>query len=126
MTSSLVSEELQPTPTPSPPRPVTGLAVVGLVLAVIGIAMTVGAALRLRDYNDNGVISTILGVVFVVLSLYPLWPAILAFGHGARRAALLKDDELVPARRVAAAGREEAQIAMGYAAGVIILSGILL
>ena len=39
--SSLVNEELQPTPTPSQPRPVSGLAAVGLVLAVIGIAMTV-------------------------------------------------------------------------------------
>jgi len=124
--SSLVNEELQPTPTPSQPRPVSGLAAVGLVLAVIGIAMTVTAALRLRDYNDNGVISTILGIIFVVCSLYPLWPTFRAFQHGARRTALLKDDQLVPARRVAAAGREEAQIAMGYAAGVVILSGILL
>jgi polar amino acid transport system permease protein len=127
MTSSgLVNEELQPSPTPSQPRPVTGLAVVGLVMAVIGVAMTVGAALRLRDYNSNGVISTLIGVVFVVVSLYPLWPAYKAFGHGTQRNKLLADDQLVSARRVAAAGREEAQIAMGYAAGIIILSGILL
>jgi polar amino acid transport system permease protein len=127
MTSSgLVSEELQPSPTPSQPRPVTGLAVVGLAMAIVGIAMTVGAALRLRDYNGNGVISTLIGVVFVLVSLYPLWPAYLAFGHTTQRSKLLADDQLVPARRVAAAGREEAQIAMGYAAGIIILAGVLL
>jgi polar amino acid transport system permease protein len=124
--TGLVNEEIQPSPAPSQPRPVTGLAVVGLALAVIGIAMTVGVALRLRDYNGNGIISTLIGVVFVVISLYPLWPAYKAFGHGAQRAKLLADNQLVAARRVAAAGREEAQIAMGYAAGVVILAGILL
>jgi polar amino acid transport system permease protein len=127
MTSSgLVNDELQPSPTPSRPRQVTGPAVVGLALAVVGIAMTVVAAQRLRDYNGNGLVSTVIGVVFVVLSLYPLWPAFRAFGHASRRASLLRDEKLVASRRVAAAGREEAQIAMGYAAGVILLSGVLL
>ena len=124
--SGLVTEELQPSPPPSQPRPVVGLATVGLLLGVVGVAMTVAAALRLRDYNGGGVISTVVGVVLVVLSLYPLWPAFRAFGHGAKRTALLKDDQLVAARRVAAAGREEAQIAMGYAAAAIIVSGLLL
>jgi polar amino acid transport system permease protein len=127
MTSSgLVTEELQPSPTPSQPRTVTGLAVVGLALAIVGIAICIAAAIRLRDFNDNGIVSTIVGVVLVLASLYPLRPAILAFGGDAQRSRLLKDDQLVPARRAAAAAREEAQIAMGYAAAAIIVGGLLL
>jgi polar amino acid transport system permease protein len=124
--SSLVSEELQPTPTPSEPRPVAGLAVVGLVMTVVGIGLMTLAASRLRDYNGGGVLSTGVGAVLVLLSVYPLWPSFLAFRGAAERASLLKDDQLVPARRAAAAGREEAQIALGYAAAAIILAGILL
>ena len=125
-TSHLVTEELQPSPTPSRPRPVAGLAVVGLVLAILGIAMMVVAAQRLRAYNSNGIVSTIIGAVFVIVSLYPLWPSFLAFTGDRERARLLKDDQLVPARRASAAAREEAQIAMGYAAAAIIVAGLLL
>jgi polar amino acid transport system permease protein len=124
--SGLVSDELQPTPTPSPPRPLTGLAVAGLVMALVGVALVVLAALRLRDYNGGGIVSTIVGVVLVVASLYPLWPSFRSFASDRERAALLRDDKLVPARRASAAGREEAQIAMGYAAAAIIVAGLLL
>jgi polar amino acid transport system permease protein len=124
--SGLVSEEVQPSPTPSPPRPVAGLAVTGLLLALVGIAMMVGAAIRLRDYNNGGIVSTVVGAAFVIASLYPLWPTFLSFAAARERASLLRDDQLVPARRSAAAGREEAQIAMGYAAAAIIVAGLLL
>jgi polar amino acid transport system permease protein len=124
--SGLVSDELQPTPTPSPPRPLTGLAAAGLVMTVVGVALVVLAALRLRDYNDGGLVSTLVGVVLVVASLYPLWPSFRSFAADRERAALLRDDKLVPARRASAAGREEAQIAMGYAAAAIIVAGLLL
>lgn len=124
--TGLVTDELQASPTPSQPRPVVGLAVVGLVLALVGITLTVTAALRLRDYNSDGVISTIVGAVLVLLSLYPLWPAFKAFAGDRERSRLLGDDKLVPARRASAAAREEAQIAMGYALAAIILAGLLL
>jgi len=124
--TELVSDELQPSPTPSQPRPVAGLAVVGLLLGVLGIATCVAAAIRLRDYNHNGIVSTVIGVLLVVASLYPLRPALLAFAGDARRSRLLKDDQLVPARRAGAAAREEAQIAMGYAAAAVIVGGLLL
>jgi polar amino acid transport system permease protein len=124
--SGLVSEELQPTPTPSKPRPVFGIAVVGLLLCVVGIALMVLAAGRLRDYNGGGPVSTTVGAAFVLLSLYPLWPCLRAFRAGAARSALLGDNQLVAARRAAASGREEAQIALGYSVAAVILAGLLL
>jgi polar amino acid transport system permease protein len=84
------------------------------------------AAARLRDYNSGGVVSTAVGVVLVLLSMYPLWPTLLAFRGSAARGSLLRDDQLVPARRAAAAGREEAQIALGYSAAAVILAAMLL
>ena len=125
-TSGLVSDDLQPTPTPSPPRPVVGVAAAGLVLAVVGVALTVLAAAKLRDYNGGGPISTVVGALLVIASLYPLWPTLRSFLAARECAALLRDDQLVAARRASAAGREEGQIAMGYAAAVIIVAGLLL
>jgi polar amino acid transport system permease protein len=125
-TSSLVNEELQPSPTPAPPRPVTGLAGVALVLAAAVTAVMVKAALMLRDYNHHGTVSTVVGVVLVVFSLYAWVPCTLAFAASGERASLLRQDELVPARRVAAHGREEALISMGYAAAGLIVAGLLI
>ena len=93
--TGLVNEETQPAPTPSPPRPVTVIAVAGLVLALVGVALMVLAASRLRDYNDGGIVSTIIGAVLVIASLYPLWPSIQSFTASRQRGALLKDDQLV-------------------------------
>src|ERR1700759_3428297 len=125
-TSGLVSEELQPTPTPSPPRPVVGVALAGLGLAVAGVVLMVLAPKQLRDYNHHGIISTLVGAVLVFCSLYPLWPSFRSFAGDRRRARLLREDELVEARRASATGREEAQIAVGYAAGAIIVASVLL
>jgi polar amino acid transport system permease protein len=125
-TAGLVSDELQPSPTPSRPRPVMGVAVVGLVLSVVGVALMVLAAIKFRDYNHGGAIATVVGAVLVIASLYPLWPSSRSFVADRKRARLLKDDQLVAARLSSAAGREEAQIAMGYAAAAIIVAGLLL
>ena len=125
-TRGLVTEEVQAGPTPSQPSPVRGLAVGGLVLAVVGLVLMVLAALRLRAYNGGGIVSTVVGVVLVVGSLYPLWPSTRSFGHGRQRNAQLDQGDVVAARRVAAAGREEAQIALGYAGAAVIVAGLLL
>ncbi len=122
----LVSDDLQPSPPPSPPRRVGGVAVAGLVLALVGIALMVLAASRLRDYNDGGPISTVVGALLVLGSLYPLWPSFQSFGAARRCSSLMREEQLVQARRASAAGREEAQIAMGYAAAAIVVAGILL
>jgi polar amino acid transport system permease protein len=102
------------------------VAVTGLLLAVVGIALMVLAASRLRDYNHGGLISTLVGAVLVIGSLYPLWPSFQSFAAARQRGALLADNQLVLARRAAATGREEAQIAMGYAAAAIVVSCMLL
>src|SRR5215213_3674439 len=122
----LVSDDLQPRPPTSKPRPVAGVAGVGLLLSLVGIAAMVAAATRLRDYNGGGPISTVVGAALVLASLYPLWPTVLSFRAARERGALLQDEQLVKARRSSAAGREEAQIAMGYAAAAIIVAGLLL
>jgi polar amino acid transport system permease protein len=124
--SILVNEELQPGPVPSPPRPVTGLAAVGMVLAVLSTALMVKAAMMLRSFNHDGWVSTTVGIVLIVLSLYAWVPAFRAFAGARRRATLLGNDELVPARRVAARGREEALIAMGWAAANVIVATLLI
>ena len=124
--SGLVTDRQRPGRTPSPPQPVTGLATTGLVAALLGAGLMVLAALRLRDYNNGGLISTVVGGLFVLAALYPLWPSARAFAAGRERSSLLRDDQLVPARRAAAAGREEAQIAMGYAVAAIVVASVLL
>jgi polar amino acid transport system permease protein len=124
--TELVSADLQEAPPPSRPRSVIGVAVIGLLFAAAGIALMVVAMTQLRDYNKDNAASTIIGAVFVLGSLYPLWPSLRSFAAARRRSALLRDDELVAARRSAAAGREEAFIAMGYATAAIIVAGLLL
>jgi polar amino acid transport system permease protein len=124
--SELVSQEVQAAPAPSQPRRVIPMAVVGLLFAAAGITLMVIAALRLRDYNHGGPAATVVGAVFVAGSLYPVWPALRSFAGGRRRAALLRKDQLVPARRASAAGRQDALIAMGYATAAMIVAGLLL
>src|SRR5690242_5190729 len=124
--SELVSAELQPSPGATKPRSITGLAVTGLICALVGVALMVWAAIKLRNYNDGNAAATIVGIVFVLASLYPLWPSARSFAAARKRSALLRDDQVVAARRAAAAGREEAQIAMGYAAAAAIVAGLLL
>ena len=124
--SELVSEEIQPGPAPSRPRPVTPLAAGGLLFSVVGIGLMVWAASQLRDYNHGALAATVVGAVLVVVSLYPLWPILRSFAAARERGALLRDEKLVLARRASAAGREEAQIAMGYAAAIVIVAGLLL
>jgi polar amino acid transport system permease protein len=124
--SSLVNEELQPSPTPAPPRPVIGLAGVGLGLAVVVTAVMVKAASMLRSFNHDGWVSTTVGIVLVLLTLYAWVPAVRAFVAARERSSLLSQDKLVPARRIAARGREEALISMGYAAAGLIVAVLLI
>ena len=124
--SNLVNQEIVPSAEPSRPRPVTSQAVLGAVLSIIGIALMVVAVQELRNFNDGGPIVTVVAVVLVLLSIYPLWPTQKAFSGARDCARLLRDDELVDARRASAGGRENAQIAMGFAASAIIIAGLLL
>jgi polar amino acid transport system permease protein len=125
-TSSLVSEELQPTPTPSQPRGVAGLGVVAVLCAVVGTLAMAYAGKLLRDYNHSGPVSTIVAVALVVLSLVAWAPAVMSFGYARQRARLLSEDNLVGARRISARGRELALTGMGYAVAVLVVAGVLI
>jgi polar amino acid transport system permease protein len=124
--TGLVTEDLQPSPVPSPPRRVTGLAIIAIVVALLGTALMLLAGSWLRNYNHDNAASTIVAAVLVVASLYPWRFIISAFAADRRRSAMLAGDRLVEARRVAASGREEALIAMGYAAAAIVVACVLL
>ena len=124
--TGLVSDELQPSPVPSQPRRVSGLAVIAIAVAVAGTLLLLVAGKWLRDYNGNGPVSTTVAAVLVLASLYPWRYILAAFAADRRRGALLRDDQLVEARRISASGREEALIAMGYAAAAIILALLLM
>jgi len=124
--SSLVNEELQPSPTPSQPKAVTPLAVIAVLVTVVGTVLMGVAGKWLRDFNGGGPVSTTVAVVLGVLTLYPWRYIVDAFAADRRRASLLADDKLVEARRVSARGREEALIAMGYAAAGIALALLLM
>jgi polar amino acid transport system permease protein len=126
MSIGLVSEELQPSPVPSPPRRVTALAAIAIVVSLVGTALVVIAGKWLRDYNHGGPVSTIVALVLAVASLYPWRYIIAAFSADRQRGALLASGGLVEARRVAARGREEASIAMGWAASAIVVALLLL
>jgi polar amino acid transport system permease protein len=104
---------------------VAGLAVAGLVLAIIGTAAVAYAAKLLRDFNHAGPVSTVAAAALILASLYAWWPALRAFAAARERASLLADDQLVAARRASAAGRELALVAMGYAAASLVVALVL-
>ncbi|MEO8850153.1 MAG: amino acid ABC transporter permease [Allobranchiibius sp.] len=124
-TSNLVKEDTHSAPTPSPPQPVLPLAVIALVASAAGLAFTAYVGLKLRDFNQGGVKSTIIAAIFVALALYPFLSTFKAFAANSKRSSFLSDKKLVPARRAAAGGREEAFIGIGYAAAVLIAAGVL-
>jgi len=125
-TSELVSQEIQPSPPPSKPKPVVVIGALGLIFTVAGILLMLLAAKRLRDYNHDNLGSTLVGAVLVLGSLYPLWPSLRSFAAARRRATQMRNDQVVDARRSAAAGREEAFVGIGYAAASMIVAGLLL
>lgn len=127
MNTATVSEwNAQASPRRRPPRPVTRLAVAAGVLALIGVGSMAMAGMALRDYNHSGPISTSVAVVLVLIGVAPIALSLRAVPSARARSRLLRDHQVVLARRAAAKGRDQAQLAAGYAAGVIILAAILL
>lgn len=121
MSSSLIKEDAPLKSEPPQPKPVFGLAITALVVTVIGVAIVSFAAYLLADYNNNNLLSLVVGAIFVLGSLYPVLPTLKAFRDGGKRSSLLSEKKLVPARLASAAGREEAFIGTGYAAAAIIV-----
>jgi polar amino acid transport system permease protein len=126
MTSSgLVTDELQPSPEPAPPPDVTRVATVAVVLTAVATAGAVYERSLIRSYNHGSLASTLSAIVIVLASALAWWPCYKAVRAVPARAALIANDKVVDARRLAARGREDAQIAMGYAAAGLVVVGLL-
>ncbi len=126
MTSSgLVTDELQPSPEPAPPPQVSRLAAIATVVSAVATAGAIYEGTLVRSYNDNSAFSSIAAVVIVLSSALAWWPCLRAIRAIGARASLAKDEKVVEARRLAARGREDAQIAIGYAAAGLVVVGLL-
>jgi polar amino acid transport system permease protein len=123
--TGLVSDELQPSPEPAPPPGVTRQATIALALTAVATAGAVYEGSLVRSYNHNSAFSTIAAVVIVLASGLAWWACVKAIGAIRARSTLMAQDKIVDARRRAARGREDAQIAMGYAAAGLVVVGLL-
>jgi polar amino acid transport system permease protein len=119
----------RPLPEPAAPSrpscPAVGrLALIGLAVAA-GVALCSAAVLRsvwtAVGAGRPGWLLPLLVAVGLV-SLLPLWPAVSALRAHTRVRGALAAGELVEARRTAAAGREDAWTAMGYALATLIVA----
>jgi polar amino acid transport system permease protein len=123
--TGLVSDELQPSPDPNPPPEVSKVAAAAAVLTAVATAGAVYEGSLIRTYNHSSAPSTIAAVIIVLSSALAWWPCAKALRAIPARSSLLADDKVVEARRLAARGREDAQIAIGYAAAGLVVVAIL-
>lgn len=111
---------------PTPPAPVLPVGVVALVLTVVaGAALTRVVVSLLALIGHPPVPVTVLAWVVVALAWLPTVPAAQALGQARHRAGSVAAGDLVRARRAAAAGREDAATALGYALAVLIGAGLI-
>jgi polar amino acid transport system permease protein len=126
MTSTgLVTDELQPSPEPAPPPGVTQPATIAVVLTIVATLGAIYEGSLIRSYNNGSAVSTIAAVVIVLASGLAWWSCFKALRAIPARASLIADEKVVEARRLAARGREDAQIAMGYAVAGLVVVGLL-
>ncbi|MDK3255580.1 amino acid ABC transporter permease [Blastococcus capsensis] len=112
--------------TPTPPQRVLPTAIVALLIAAL-CALAAVLALWSVDRMLDGPPAAV-GAALVAVgagALLPLVPAVRAFGNARSRARLLAEGRLAAARHEAAAGREHAHTAMGYAVAVLILAMLI-
>ncbi len=118
------SQDARSQATPSQPVfPVAGLGLAVAVLAAVAALLALTALHRMLA--DPSIAVSVAVVLAAVASLLPLVPALRAFGDARRRAERLEHGSLAEARHIAANGREHAHTAMGYAAAVLIVAGLL-
>jgi polar amino acid transport system permease protein len=112
---------------PTPPPAVAPLAA-GAILVTLAAGGVAALALRSVDVviGDPPVAVRLLLWVAGLAALLPVVPAVRAAGTIRERARLVTAGDLVPARRVAAVGRERASTALGYALAVLLMSGLVL
>ncbi|HEX4471104.1 MAG TPA: amino acid ABC transporter permease [Nocardioides sp.] len=123
--TGLVTDELQPSPEPAAPPDVTRIAVVAVVLTAVATAGAAYEGSLIRSYNHNSAVSTIVAVLIVLASALAWWSCVKSLRAIPARSSLIRAGKLVDARRLAARGREDAQIALGYAVAGLVVIGIL-
>jgi polar amino acid transport system permease protein len=123
--TGLVTDELQPSPEPAPPPEVTRQATIAVALTAVATLGAIYEGSLIRSYNDNSAASTIAVVLIVLASGLAWWPCYRSIRAIPARASLIRNEKVVEARRLAARGREDAQIAMGYAAAGLVVVGLL-
>ncbi|GAB3853677.1 hypothetical protein GCM10028801_06720 [Nocardioides maradonensis] len=107
---------------PAPVFPLAATAVVITVVAAVGAHLAVSAV---ADLGRRTAVTTTLVWVLSAVALLPLGSALRAIARGRTRATLLAAGDLVGARREAAAGRESAAVANGWALAVVIVATLL-
>ena len=132
--ASAPSTTVNPAPAGVPRRPpssgappILPLAFAALAVSLLAGAMATAALLGLHDLIGPDVPAFVLVLLgaMALAAWAPVWPAVSALLAGRRRAALVLQDDVVRARHAAAAGRESARTAMGYALAVVVVAGLI-
>jgi len=112
-------------PPATPPAAVMPLAVLGLAVAVVAAACAALALASLRGLSahPSALLTAVIALAAIACCL-PIIPAVRAFGINGRRTRALAAGELARARQAAAAGREQANVAMGWSLSVILLAAL--
>ena len=132
--ASAPSTTVNPAPAGVPRRPpssgappILPLAFAALAVSLLAGAMATAALLGLHDLIGPDVPAFVLVLLgaMALAAWAPVWPAVSALLAGRRRAALVRQDDVVRARHTAATGRESARTAMGYALAVVVVAGLI-
>lgn len=109
----------------SPPQRVTPLALTGLAIVAAAGAASTWALVAFREFAGRSAVVVTVVAVLAVACWLPLLPIALAFLQARRRARLLADKKIVPARLVATVGRDSAYTGMGYALAVVVVATLI-
>lgn len=119
-----------PSTTESPPStPPPAVLPVALLAVLVSVATGLAFAYALRGLHEligssNPAVTVVLTIVGIVAWL-PVVSALGALRAARRRSRLIRSDDIVTARHVAAVGRESAATALGYALAALIVAALI-